>query len=436
VTTITSRVDQSTDDAIQTTGSAMYLTTGSLVVARPSYTFHCGLRFTSNISGLSGATINAGTYLTFRADYTDSGPFDGNWYAHDAAAPGTFTTTGSNISDTAQRPRTSASAVAGGVDFGPWSSGSDEYFPPSKTGSGLQGILQELATDYDPSAIVLLWIWTPGSSGERIFRSYDGSTSLAPLLTIDYTAATGATETSPTVVPIHVNIPAPTTGVRPAMVPIDVAIPAPTTGVYPSTVPIHVAIQTPQLVAGVKVYPEPVLIHVAIPSPTTGIRPTVVPIHVAIQTPTASQGTVQATPTVVPIHVAIITPVATGLGAAETFVPFGVWDAAAQEYVGLERYLDPSTAAPSGHLFFIEVGLATSDAGSAATAYLYCVDAAEKVPGSEATSTQTLYEVVQSGTFDLLSRYGAGRKKYLLYIGGATGGSFGLWGGDIRSTPP
>jgi hypothetical protein len=175
----------------------------------------------------------------------------------------------------------------------------------------------------------------------------------------------------------------------------------------------------------VKVYPEPVLIHVAIQAPTLGVRPTPVPIHVAIQTPTATSGPVSVFPSPVLIHVAIITPVATGTGAAEAFEPFGVWDAAAQEYVGLERYFD-ATAYPSGTVFLIEVGLDTSAAVNAAKAYLYSVDDAQKVDGSDAQSTNTLYEVVRSGTFTL-----TGLKKYELWIGGAIGGDFGLWGGDI-----
>jgi hypothetical protein len=432
VPTITSRVNQSADDAHEVTSGAVNITGSLLFAGKPGTTgIHMGLRFTDNIAGLSGATIDD-AYITFRAVYSDTGNFLGNWYAEVAAAPGVFTTGANDITN---RTRTTTACRGDGVlDFGDWSAGGDHVF----RGTGpfeLKALIQELLdapNSFDPSAIVLVHIYG-SSSGERIGRSYDGvgGATLAPLLTIDYTAATGAVETSPSApVPIHVAIQTPTVGVRPSPVPIHVAIQTPRTGVHPSPVPIHVAIPTPQIVAGVKVYPEPVLIHVAIQAPTLGVRPTPVPIHVAIITPVATSGPVSVFPSPVLIHVAIITPVATGTGAAEAFEPFGVWDAAAQEYVGLERFLDASAYA-SGTLFLIEVGLDTSNAVNAAKAYLYCVDAAQKVPGSDATSTNTLYEVKRSGTFDLLALYGSGLKKYTIWIGGATGGDFGLWGGDI-----
>lgn len=343
---------------------------------------HEGLRFTG-ASGLSGSAITAAT-LTFRATATDSGPFLGDWYAHDVAAPGTFTSTTSNISDTAQRPRTTATCEGDGSDFGNWTNGNDHTF----TGDGLNtiaGIIQELADSYDPGEIVLLHIYTSGN-GERIHRSYNGSSSQAPKLDITFTAGGGSPQTA-----------------TPSPVTIPVLIPDPELGIYPDPVTIPIAIPVPSVSGGAVKFPEPVVIPILIPDPAL------------------TAGAVSLTPDAVAIPVGIPVPTVSGTGTSEEFEPWGV----------IERIIDASEE-PTGTLYFIEVGMFTSAAVTPIKARLFNITDGVAVPGSEATSSSTSYEVVRSSSFDLLALYGTGQKKYRLEFGGRTGGVFRFHGGDVK----
>ena len=190
-TTLNLQVGASADDATETDIGGMGLTSTSVIFGSFSSFRHVGLRFTS-VSGLSGQTIDAAT-LTFRASSTDTGDFVGDWFAHDVEVPGTFTTTDENITDTAQRPRTTTTCEGDGTDFGNWTNGADETFTgPSPS---IVGIIQELADSHDPSAIALLFIYTSGD-GERLARTYDHDTALAAKLDIDHSAG-GATSLLP-----------------------------------------------------------------------------------------------------------------------------------------------------------------------------------------------------------------------------------------------
>lgn len=425
--TLALQVNASTDDASESGGGSMF-TTASYFVLGSHFVVHSGARFTG-VSGLSGATINTAV-LTFRAYASGSGPFVADWYADDRVDPPTF---GGGAGNTiTSRTRTTATCEGDGGDYQNWTVGQDFTFDgitPASDTDTIADIIQELADSYDPGEIALLSIWSSGA-GERLAVTYNNTPATAPKLAIDFTAATGDTTVFPDPVPIHIAIPTPTLGLQPTPVAIHVAIPTPTLGLQPTPVPIHIAIPTPQIIAGVTVYPKPVEINIAIPTPTLGLQPTPVPIHIAIPTPVASPSPVTVSPSPVAIHVAIITPILTGGGGAEEFTAYGVWDATAQEYVGLERFLDPSLYA-TGTQFLLEVGLATSAAVNPVTAFLYNVTDSQKVVGSDVTSTATLFEVVRSSSFDLLALFGAGLKKYELRFGGVVGGDFGLWGGDV-----
>lgn len=178
--TLNLQVGASSDDADELKSGGLMdiddvqLRYGSLGVGR-----HCGIRFTG-VSGLSGATIDAAT-LTFRAAVTDSASFVGDWYAEDAAAPPTFTTTESDISN---RARTATTCEGDGADFGSWTANSDATFTgPSPS---IKGIIQALADSYDPSTIVLIHLHISGN-GERVAKTYDDTTTTAPKLDIDST---------------------------------------------------------------------------------------------------------------------------------------------------------------------------------------------------------------------------------------------------------
>lgn len=187
--TLNLQVGAANQDAFQSAGAGTMYHTISVATTLGNFYFpaHVGLYF-SGVSGLSGATITAAT-LTLRASATNSDDFTGDWYAHKAAAPGVFTSTASNISDEAQRPRTTATCEGDSVDFGAWTSGQDHTF----TGDGVNtivDILQELANSHDPSAIVLVWIYGSGN-GQRLASSYDLAAGTAPKLDITYTVAAG-----------------------------------------------------------------------------------------------------------------------------------------------------------------------------------------------------------------------------------------------------
>lgn len=446
-----------------------------------SYGRHNGIRFTG-VSGLSGATITGAT-LTFRAAASDSGPFIGDWYAHKAAAPGTFTTTTSNISDTAQRPRTTATCEGDGSDFGNWSNGVDAYF----TGDGVNtiaDIIQELADSYDPSTIVLLHFYTSGT-GERNSRQYESQPSNAIKLVIDYTTATGDLTATPDPVTIPISIPAPsivagnaTVTPDPVVIPID--IPAPTVvagGVTatPDPVTMALAIPTPTAVAGgVTATPDPIEIAIAIPSPNAfgegtdiTLTPNPVVITMAIPTPTAVVGGVTVTPDPVaipiviptptvnatalpdpvvitmavpapsvivggvtvtpdPVVIPIVIPLPSILGGGEQFVAWGIWSPDTLTWLGIEQYADPADFAP-GSVFRLHVGMYTSAVPVPINAYLYNVTDGVKVADSDITGTATAYEILRSSTFSLPS----GLKKYRLMYGGESGGVFYFHGGKV-----
>jgi hypothetical protein len=180
------QIAASADDAQEQVSNGAVVLAGQYVTfAVATNAYDVGLRF-AGVSGLAGVTIDAATLKIYPySSRTDS--FIGDWYAEDAEAPDTFTTDVHNITG---RTRTTATCEGDGSDFGTWSGGIWVNF----TGDGVNtiaDIIQELATSYDPTAIVLVWIYTSGS-GSRQARTWDYSNhTFAPKLDIDYTAATG-----------------------------------------------------------------------------------------------------------------------------------------------------------------------------------------------------------------------------------------------------
>ena len=184
-TTLNLQIGASADDAYENRSTgAVNLTDNQNIFGSIGSLADPGLRFTG-VSGLSGANIDAAT-LTFRATATDSGSFVGDWFAEDAASPSAFAATNFNLSG---RSVTTATCEGDSSDFGNWTDGNDHQFTGDGTNT-IADILQELADSYDPSEIVLLHRYTSGD-GERLLRSYDGDSALAPKLDIDYTAAAG-----------------------------------------------------------------------------------------------------------------------------------------------------------------------------------------------------------------------------------------------------
>lgn len=487
MTVLPLQVGASSDDAVENDSSpvgAMDLTDNDLRFGNYVNRLDVGLRFTG-VSGLQGATINPGTQLTFRAHRSANNSFVGDWYAEDAAAPGTFTTAAFDISN-----RTKTTATCGGdapAHFGNWTFGQDHTF----VGDGVNtiaDIIQELATDHDPSAIVLLHIYTSGF-GERRAVAYDGSSSTAPKLDIDYTADTGDQTATPDPVAVPVSIPAPTLvaggvslspdpvallvdiplpsvvaggiAATPDPVAVPVAIPAPTLVIggvtaTPDAVAVPIVIPDPQVVGAPIAYPDPVVVQLSIPTPTVVIggitatpdpvtvplviptpqldwqaNPSPVTVPLVVPTPSMAAGGVALTPD--PVTIPIVLPLVTVPSSAEQFVPWGIWDQDTQTWLGIEMFGDPDDFVP-GSVFRLTVGMYTSSALVPVKAYLYNVTDGVKVAGSDITGTSTVFEILRSGTFNLPTGGApnvAGLKKYRLEFGGQTGGIFHFHGGKI-----
>ena len=446
MTVLNLQVGASNEDANENTGGVIDLI--GAVMGFGSFSrssFDGGIRFSSGVSGLSGATINPGTVLTFRAIATDSGNFIGDWFADDQAAPPVFTTTNFHITD---RTPTTATCEGDSVDFGNWTSGQDETF----SGDGVNtiaDIIQELADSYDPSAIVLFWLYASGS-GERILRTYEGDNALAAKLDIDFTAATGDTTATPDPVTMPMATPVPTVAFSPVTatpdptvvsmqtpaasivigavtktpdpVAIPMATPAPaivqgTLVVTPDPAAILILLPVPLVTGATILIPDPVTIPMILPAPKANVQanPTPVSMPLSIPAPSIAFGTLVVTPNPVIILMRLTDP--TILGGGVQFTPWGQ----------VERLIDPGEYA-LGTVFLIEIGMFTQSALVPVQAQLFNITDGFVVAGSEISGTATAYEVLRSSTFDLLP----GLKRYRLEYGGEVGGVYFFHGGDVH----
>lgn len=394
MSTLNLQVAATADDAVEFAAGFVSLTTYFIVVGDYSTIRYTGMRFTG-VSGLSGATIDSAV-VTLRAYHSDTGSFIGDCYAHDAAAPGTFTTATNNITDTAQRPRTTAVCQANSEDLGNWTAGQDYTFP---TGSQLIPVIQELADSYDPLAIALLWIYTSGS-GERTIYAYDQSSATAPKLDIDYTAGTADIVVTPTAVATPLAVPTVTLDMgtktlTPAAVELPLVVPT-------------ITVKPPDTV----LTPQPVALQLVVPSAgvtvATILTPSSVAMPLVVPAITLEFGTKTLTPD--PVELSLVVPVitVTGIEGAIVFAPY-MWT----------RALNPAEF-PAGALFHVVVMLRTTDAGTPARARLFNVTDGLEVAGSELNTTETvLTEVVGPG-----ASLPTGSKLYRVEIGGLQGGEF------------
>ena len=378
MTTLNLQCGESADDGYEIVSSGFVNTgLGRVFIGNFGAPEHWAVRFPS-VSGLSGSAITS-AILTFRANNTDSGSFVADWFADDRAAP-TVIVAGSGSFDISARTRTTATCEADGTDFGSWIGDQDQTFTGDGTNT-IADIIQELADSFDPSAIVLIGIYSSGT-GERVFNPYDESPSTAPKLDLIFSAGGGSTQTatpSPVVMPVSV----------PSLSPV----------MYPSPVVLPIVIPLPAVVGGGTVFPEPVVMPIAIPVPAL------------------SAGAVTLTPSPVAIPVVSPAPVVSGAGVNDVFVSWGL----------IERFIDPAEFAPST-TFFLEVGMFTSSASVAVKARLFNITDGLVVSGSEVTTTETSYTVVRSSSFSLSS----GLRKYRIAYGGQQGGVFSCHGGDVK----
>lgn len=174
--TLNKRVATGNDDAEEATNGNMYLTSSDLELVYDSYQSagnqQVGIRFT-NLGIPQGATIT-NAYIEFTTDESTTGGCNVSIYGHDVNNAGQFTSTNGNISG---RTKTSAS-----VSWSPsgWSSVGSKHQTPD-----IKAVVQEIVNRSGwNSGNSMAFIIT--GSGKRTAESYNGSSSNAPLLHVEY----------------------------------------------------------------------------------------------------------------------------------------------------------------------------------------------------------------------------------------------------------
>jgi len=180
--TIEVRVSSSYDDAEQYVSSgSMMRGSSDLEMVQEDYLQTVGMRW-QNVTIPQGATIT-NAYIEFTVDETDSETTNLTFWGEDADNPGAFQSTSYNISN---RTKTSASV---NWNVPSWSStGVTHQSPDIKT------VIQEIVNRGGWSSGNALVVIVTGS-GKRVAEAYDGSTSQAPLLHVDYETTGGTAPT-------------------------------------------------------------------------------------------------------------------------------------------------------------------------------------------------------------------------------------------------
>jgi hypothetical protein len=173
-TTLNIRVNASTDDATQDAGGGMKRTDAEMKFEHQAW---MGLRF-NTVTIPQGATITA-AYITFRASATTSPTTTPTIYGQNVGNATTFANNNNNISNRAKTSATVSWSIPS------WSSGQN-YDSPS-----IAAIVQEIVnrSDWSSGNSLAILIHTPTSGADRLTLSYDGNSSLAPLLHVEYTTS-------------------------------------------------------------------------------------------------------------------------------------------------------------------------------------------------------------------------------------------------------
>lgn len=174
--TIDRQVGASADDALEHNSGSVSITDSDINVW--SIYPYAGIRFT-NVALDGTETINNDTYISlYGVTFTTC---EGVIYGEDADDAAAFTTTNDDITD-----RTKTTASVSWSDT--WTNGAFNDSPNIKT------IIQEIIDRPGWSSgndIVILIDYASG--GDFQFKAYDGSSTNAPKLHIDYTAGGGPT---------------------------------------------------------------------------------------------------------------------------------------------------------------------------------------------------------------------------------------------------
>lgn len=184
------RISSGNDDVEESPTGEVYTGSSDLELIYDSYNGGdqvIGLRFTG-IQVPQGATITS-AYIQFAADESNSGSTTLSIYGEYTGNASTFSTSSHNVSS---RTKTSAKAT-----WAPSSWTSGEVGSKQKTPE-LKNILQEVVNNGGwQSGNAMVFIIE--GSGERTAESYEGSTSKAPLLHIEYTVGGQSSNQSPNV---------------------------------------------------------------------------------------------------------------------------------------------------------------------------------------------------------------------------------------------
>lgn len=186
-TTLNLQVGASGDDGYGTTGGIFQGAQNNMYAGKfSSIGYSSFVRFTG-VSGLSGVTINTATYQAYGAASSAGSPLT-KLQADDQASPSAPT----NITQF-----NAISKTAAGVDWdGALSSGSFNTAPD------IASVIQELATDYDPTVIQIMHSndgTSDGSNNQNMY-TYNHNSTEAAKLDIDYTAGGGGP-----VIPVFMN---------------------------------------------------------------------------------------------------------------------------------------------------------------------------------------------------------------------------------------
>jgi hypothetical protein len=173
--TVDRRVAASSDDAEQK-GSSVQFDSSDLELIDDSGIQTVGIRF-RNVTVPQGKTI-LHAWVQFQVDEVSSGTISLRIEGQNADNPGTFTTSSNNISS---RPRTSA--------FQPWVPPGwptvGAALDPQKT-PDIKNVIQEIISRplwTSGNAVVII---ISGTTGKRVAESYDGTSTGAPLLHVEY----------------------------------------------------------------------------------------------------------------------------------------------------------------------------------------------------------------------------------------------------------
>ncbi|MBN2016048.1 LamG domain-containing protein, partial [Candidatus Dojkabacteria bacterium] len=175
------RVASGEDDAEEQNppGGSMYLTSTDLeLVSDGSIDQEVGMRF-QNITVPPGSTIT-NAYVEFTADETDSGTTNLTFYGEDSDDASTFSGSSGDITN---RTKTSASVAWNNVPA--WLSVGATHQTPNLS-SVIQEIIDRTGWASGNSLVIIV-----DGTGERTAESYNGSSSQAPLLVIEYEAGGG-----------------------------------------------------------------------------------------------------------------------------------------------------------------------------------------------------------------------------------------------------